>query len=93
MAIPFYVRGNKELKETSNTSAIIAEFEKERDALDAAFTAVSAGVAAAVVPATSDWVTPPVGTVIGESCYDTTLSKPFWWDGSAWNDAAAVAHP
>jgi len=89
----FYVRGDQVLKDTSKMSAVASEFEDERDRLEAAFASVTAAIAAAVAPVTNDWTTPPTGTVIGELCYDTTLSKPFWWDGAAWNDAAGVAHP
>lgn len=91
--VPFYTRGDQQLKDSSTMSAVVREFETERDNLDTAFTAVAAGIAAAVLPVTNDWTTPPVGTVVGEVIYDTTLSKPFWWDGAGWNDAAGVVHP
>jgi hypothetical protein len=48
MAIPFYTRGDKSLTETSEMSAIVNEFEKERDALDAAFTGVQAAIGTTV---------------------------------------------
>lgn len=89
----FYVRGDQVLQDTSKMSAVVAEFEGERDRLETAFAAVTAAIIAAVDPVTNDWTTPPVGTLVGELCYDTTLSQPFWWDGSAWNDAAGVVHP
>jgi hypothetical protein len=92
MPIPYYTRGDKSLREASDMPGIIAEFEAERDRLDVAFTAVAAGVAAAVVPATNDWVTPPTGTVVGQSCFDTTATEPFWWDGTQWVDATGTPH-
>jgi hypothetical protein len=32
----------------------------------------------------------PVPPVIGQMYYDTTLSKPIWWSGAAWKDAAGT---
>jgi len=67
MAVPFYVRGDKALKEGSDASAIAAEFENERNKLDAAFTAVQAavvGVAPAYAAGTpADWATAAPTTV------------------------------
>jgi hypothetical protein len=49
-------------------------------------------VTAAQVAASNDWTTPPTGTVVGESVFDTTAGKPYWWDGSQWVDATGGAH-
>ena len=43
----FYTRGDKALKDTAKTPALIAEFEAERDRLDDAFDSVAAAVTAA----------------------------------------------
>jgi hypothetical protein len=48
MAVPFYTRGSRELHEESDMPAIVAEFEKERDNLDVAFTGVQAAIGATV---------------------------------------------
>ena len=31
--------------------------------------------------------TRPDGTTIGENCFDTSLVKPIWWNGTAWVDS------
>lgn len=38
-------------------------------------------------PTANRWT---VGTVAGESYFDTTLNKPLWWDGAAWRDATGT---
>jgi hypothetical protein len=32
----------------------------------------------------------PSVTTVGLQIYDTTLSKPIWWNGSVWKDAAGT---
>jgi hypothetical protein len=48
MAIPFYTRGDKALTEASDMSALVNEFEKERNNLDTAFTGVQAAIGTTV---------------------------------------------
>ena len=47
MAQSFYTRGDKKLKDTAKMSALVAEFEHERDSLDTAFENVETAVGAA----------------------------------------------
>jgi len=47
MAQSFYTRGDKNLKDTATMSAVVAEFEHERDNLDTAFENVQTAVASA----------------------------------------------
>lgn len=46
----FYAKGDKKLQSGSNTSAIVQEFENERDTLETAFQAVRDEIDAGVVP-------------------------------------------
>jgi hypothetical protein len=48
MPIPYYTRGDKSLTEASDMSALVNEFEKERDNLDTAFTGVQAAIGTTV---------------------------------------------
>lgn len=41
--------------------------------------------------ATTDRPTGLTAANAGRYYYDTTLSKPIWWNGSAWRDAAGSA--
>jgi hypothetical protein len=74
----FYAKGDKRLQSGSNTSAIVQEFENERDALETAFQAVrdeldGAGLAdAALLPGQAGGQTLNGGTAAGE---DLTLNS------------------
>jgi len=52
--MPYYTPGDREMKSGEDTSALVAEFEAERTALEAAFAAVEAEAGASTVHATSD---------------------------------------
>ena len=44
-----------------------------------------------VVLSSGDSASRPLGMSAGFCYFDTTLNKPVWWNGSAWNDATGVA--
>ena len=63
MPIPYYTRGDKSLTEASDMSALVNEFEKERDKLDTAFTGVQAAIGTTVGSQGAQGSVGPQGTV------------------------------
>ena len=52
--MPYYTKGDKQMQATDDTSAIVAEFEAERNAVEAAFVAVEVDTGTASAHATGD---------------------------------------
>jgi len=49
-------------------------------------------VTAAQTAQSNDWTSPPTGSTVGEMNFDTTLGRPYWWDGSQWVDCDGNPH-